>query len=65
MSGQLSLLPAAAPQLRRERIALERIDGFADAQPSAKLRELIRDLGLLQPVVLVPKGSARYRVVEG
>lgn len=65
MSGQLTLLPTAEPRVRRETLPLELIDGFEDAAPSAKLRELIRDLGLLQPVVVVPARSGRYRVVEG
>jgi ParB-like chromosome segregation protein Spo0J len=65
VSGQLTLLPTAAPTVRRERLALKLIDGFEAAVPSAKLRELIRDLGLLQPVVVVPARSGRYRVVEG
>lgn len=65
MSGQLTLLPSAAPELRRERLPLELIDGFADASPSAKLRELIGDLGLLQPIVVVPGRSERYWVIEG
>jgi ParB family chromosome partitioning protein len=65
MTAQLALLPTEAPELRHESLPLAAIDGFADASPSAKLRELIRDLGLLQPVVVVPSGSARFRVVEG
>ena len=65
MSGQLTLLPTMAPKLRREHLPLDLIDGFEEAAPSAKLRELIRDLGLLQPVVVVPAQSGRYRVVEG
>jgi hypothetical protein len=65
VSGQLTLLPTAAPELRRESLPLDVIDGFEDAAPSAKLRELIRDLGLLQPVVVVSDRSERYRVVEG
>jgi len=65
MSGQLALLPTAAPKVRRETLPLELIDGFEDAAPSAKLRELIRDLGLLQPVVVVAAQCGRYRVVEG
>lgn len=65
MSGQLTFLPSSTPSVRRENLALELIDGFEDAVPSAKLRELIRDLGLLQPVVVVPAQSGRYRVVEG
>jgi ParB-like chromosome segregation protein Spo0J len=65
VSGQLTLLPTTAPKVRREHLPLELVDGFEDAAPSAKLRELIRDLGLLQPVVVVPGRSGRYRVVEG
>jgi ParB-like chromosome segregation protein Spo0J len=65
VSGQLTLLPTTTPKVRRENLALELIDGFEDAVPSAKLRELIHNLGLLQPVVVVPARSGRYRVVEG
>lgn len=63
--SQLLLLPDAAPQLRRESVPLNAIDGFADATPSVNLRELIRDLGLLQPVVVAATGSGRYELVEG
>jgi ParB-like chromosome segregation protein Spo0J len=63
--SQLALLPDTAPELRRETLPLELIDGFADATPSAKLRELIRDLGLLQPVVVAATRSGRYELVEG
>jgi hypothetical protein len=65
VTDQLTLLPATAPKVRRESLPLELIDGFEDATPSTKLRELIRDVGLLQPVVVVPAPSGRYRVVEG
>jgi ParB-like nuclease domain len=65
VSSQLALLPTTAPELRRESLALELIDGFANAAPSARLRELIRDLGLLQPIVVVPSRSGRFRIVEG
>jgi ParB-like chromosome segregation protein Spo0J len=65
VSSQLTLLPTRAPKVRRERLPLELIDGFEDAAPSAKLLELIRDLGLLQPVVVVPVRCGRFRVVEG
>ncbi|MGN6170479.1 MAG: ParB/RepB/Spo0J family partition protein [Solirubrobacteraceae bacterium] len=44
---------------------LDAIDGFAEATPSAKLRELIRDLGLLQRVVVTSNGSDRYELIEG
>jgi ParB-like chromosome segregation protein Spo0J len=63
--SQLLLLPDAASQLRRESLPLDAIDGFAEATPSAKLRELIRDLGLLQPVVATPTPSGRYELIEG
>jgi hypothetical protein len=65
VSGQLTLLPTTAPKVRRETLPLELIDGFEDAVPSVKLRELIHNLGLLQPVVVVPARSGRYRIVEG
>jgi ParB-like chromosome segregation protein Spo0J len=65
VGAQLTLLPTSAHEVRRDRLPLQAIDGFADAVPSAKLRELIRDLGLLQPIVVVPGRSGRYRVVEG
>ncbi len=65
MSPQLSLLPDAPAEIRRERLPLELIDGFGHASPSAKLRELIGELGLLQPVVLVAGHSGRYELVEG
>ncbi|HEY3759733.1 MAG TPA: ParB/Srx family N-terminal domain-containing protein [Solirubrobacteraceae bacterium] len=65
MSPQLSLLPDAPAEIRREPVRLELIDGFANAAPSAKLRELIRELGLLQPVVIVAKRNGRFDVVEG
>jgi ParB-like chromosome segregation protein Spo0J len=65
VSNQLTLLPNTVLELRRESLPLDAIDGFDDAAPSAKLRELIRDLGLLQPIVVVPARSGRYRVVEG
>jgi ParB-like chromosome segregation protein Spo0J len=63
--AQLQLLPAGPPELRRDSIALELLDGFQDATPSAKLRELIRDLGLLQPIIVAGGGSGRYQVVDG
>lgn len=65
MSGQLTLLPTTAPELRRESLPVDVIDGFANAAPSVKLKELIRDLGLLQPIVVVPSRSGRFRIVEG
>jgi hypothetical protein len=58
--GQLELLPGEAPELRRESIALELLDGFQNAKPSAKLRELIRNLGLLQPIIVA--GAARAAI---
>jgi ParB-like chromosome segregation protein Spo0J len=65
VTAQLSLLPGTGLKLSREMIPLEKFDGFAAAKPSGKLCELIRDLGLLQPIVVVPAGKGRYRIVEG
>jgi ParB-like chromosome segregation protein Spo0J len=65
MTGQLTLLPTPGAELRREQIPIEQIDGFAEAQPSPKLRQLIAELGLLQPIVVVPSTRGRFRVVEG
>ncbi len=68
MSGanrQLELLPPAPPELRRESISLELLDGFQDATPSAKLRELIHELGLLQPIIVATGDSGRYQVIDG
>jgi ParB family chromosome partitioning protein len=59
------LLPDAGPQLRREILPLDAIDGFAEAAPSAKLCALVRDLGLLQPVVVAATRSGCYELVEG
>lgn len=59
MSGQLTLSPAMARELRSESLALEAIEGFDDSAPSAQLRELVRDRGLLLA------RSGRYRVVDG
>jgi ParB-like chromosome segregation protein Spo0J len=63
--GQLELLPAVAPELRRESVALELLDGFQNAKPSAKLRELIHELGLLQPIIVARAGSGCYQVIDG
>jgi ParB-like chromosome segregation protein Spo0J len=68
MSGtnpQLELLPARPTELRRESIALELLDGFQNAKPSAKLRELIHELGQLQPIILAGGDAGRYRVIDG
>jgi ParB-like chromosome segregation protein Spo0J len=64
-NGQLELLPAGPPELRRESISLELLDGFENANPSPKLRELIRDLGLLQPIIVASGDSGRYRIIDG
>lgn len=65
MSSQLTLLPTTAPEVRRESLPLELIDGCDGACPTAKLRKLIGQLGLLQPIVVATAGSGRYRVIEG
>ena len=65
MSDQLFLLPQTAPEVRREAISLDRLDGFEHAQPSRELCDLIRRLGLLQPIVVAAKRGGRYQVIEG
>ena len=65
MTGQLRLLPSSPPSQRFERVELDRLDGFADAKPSRELRERLRALGLLQPIVAVPAGDGRFRIVNG
>jgi ParB-like chromosome segregation protein Spo0J len=63
--AQLELLPAGPAELRRDSIALELLDGFQNAKASARLRELIHELGLLQPIIAANAGSGRYRVIDG
>jgi ParB-like chromosome segregation protein Spo0J len=53
------------PEVRREAISLDRLDGFEHAQPSRELRELIARLGLLQPIVVAATRGGRYQVIEG
>ena len=65
MSGQLSLVPATPPEARRESLSLELIDGFADAMPSAKLKDLILRVGLLQPIVAAGPQGGRYQLIDG
>jgi ParB-like chromosome segregation protein Spo0J len=65
VSDQLLLLPHTAPEVRRQAIRLDRLDGFEHAQPSRELRELIRRLGLLQPIVAAATRGGRHQVIEG
>lgn len=65
MTAQLQLLPSTPPSQRLERVQLDRLDGFADAQPSRELRGQLRTLGLLQPIVAVPARDGRLRIVDG
>jgi len=65
VSDQLLLLPQTAPEVRREAISLDRLDGFEYAQPGRELCELIARLGLLQPIVVAATRGGRYQVIEG
>jgi ParB-like chromosome segregation protein Spo0J len=65
VSGQLQLLPSSPPAQALKRVELDRLDGFADASPSRALREQLRALGLLQPIVAVPTRDGRFRIVDG
>ena len=65
MTGQLQLLPSSPPSQWLERVELDRLDGFADAKPSRELHEQRRAIGMLQPIVAVPTGDGRFRIVDG
>lgn len=65
MTAQLQLLPSSPPVKVVEQVVLDRIDGFADAIPSRELREQLRAFGQLQPIVAVPAGERRFRIVDG
>jgi len=65
VTAQLQLLPSTPPSQRLERVELERLDGFADAQPSREQGDQLRALGLLQPIVAVPARDSRLRIVDG
>jgi hypothetical protein len=47
------------------RLPLDAVEGFAEATPSPKLCELIRDLGVPQPVVVAATRSGCYEILEG
>ena len=65
MTGQLQLLPSSPSSQWLERVELDRLDGFADAKPSRELHEQRRAIGMLQPIVAVPTGDGRFRIVDG
>lgn len=65
MSGQLRLISTSPPARAIERVELDRLDGFADATPGRVLREQLRALGQLQPIVAVPARGGRFRIVDG
>jgi ParB-like chromosome segregation protein Spo0J len=65
MTGQLRLLPRQAPSIQHARVPIEQIDGWQHAQPDRELIELVRELGVLQPVLLAPTRSGRYSLIEG
>jgi ParB-like chromosome segregation protein Spo0J len=63
--GQLQLLPARAPGVRRASLLLADLTGFEHAAPDGALVELIARLGLLQPIVVAGSPQARFRIIEG
>jgi ParB-like chromosome segregation protein Spo0J len=65
MTAQLRLLPSRPPEQRLERVRLDRLDGYADANPGRELREQLRPLGLLQPIIAVAAEDGRFRIVDG
>ena len=64
-SGRLELLPTAAPEARKATLGLDELTGFEHARPDRRLVELIRRLGVLEPIIVAPESEHRYRVVEG
>jgi ParB-like chromosome segregation protein Spo0J len=65
MTDQLQLLPSAPPTVRRKSVRLAQLAGFEHARPSRELIKLIAELGVLQPIVVLPDGDGRYQIVEG
>lgn len=65
MTEQLQLLPSDPPTVRSESVPLAQLVGFEHARPSRELIELIAELGLLQPIVVVAGRDTRYQIVEG
>jgi ParB-like chromosome segregation protein Spo0J len=65
VTAQLQLLPSTQPEQRLERVLLDRLDGYVDANPGRELREQLRALGLLQPIIAVPGEGDRFRIVDG
>lgn len=62
---RLELLPATTPDVRKAILSLDQLAGFENARPGRTLTELIRRLGVLEPIVVAPGPDGRYRVVEG
>ena len=65
MTVQLRLLPSSPPAQRFDRVALDRLEGYADASPSRELCEQLRALGQLQPIIAVPSAGGQLRIVDG
>jgi ParB-like chromosome segregation protein Spo0J len=63
--GRLELLPAAVPEAREATLRLDQLTGFEHAHPNRKLTELIRRLGVLEPIIVTPEPRGGYRIVEG
>jgi ParB family chromosome partitioning protein len=62
---RLELLPTATPEVRRATLHVEQLAGFENARPGRTLIELIRRLGVLEPIIVAPAPHGRYLVVEG
>jgi ParB-like chromosome segregation protein Spo0J len=65
VSDQLQLLPSCRPTVSSESLPLPELVGFEHARPSRELVDLIAELGVLQPIVVVSNGDGRYEIVEG
>ena len=65
MTEQLQLMPSAPPTVHRKSVRLAQLSGFEHARPNRELIELIAELGVLQPIVVLSDGDGRYQIVEG
>jgi ParB-like chromosome segregation protein Spo0J len=68
--GQLRLLPSARPAVRYATLRPDQLSGWEHAQPSRKLIALIRELGVVEPIIVADPGSRGQRpqpfpIVEG
>jgi ParB-like chromosome segregation protein Spo0J len=65
VTEQLQLLPSSPPTVCKDSLPLAELVGFEHARPTRELIELIAELGVLEPIVVVTGSDARFQIVEG